>query len=143
METKICNNLEILTCHPSTFKMNSLTFILSNLRFCPIHSAFSLSPGRENPICARVQYPFTPSRVQAGPWQYTSPSRKIREKWEVIAQNYGIFCPFRSKLAITHTIAIEWKDCLYCFLFDSLHPINNLSVKQGRVFLGWTSTKLG
>ena len=26
--------------------------------------------------------------------------------------------------------------------FDSLRPINNLSVKQGRVFLGWTSTKL-
>ena len=27
--------------------------------------------------------------------------------------------------------------------FDSLCPLNNLSVKQGRVFLGWTSTKLG
>ena len=27
--------------------------------------------------------------------------------------------------------------------FDSLRPINNLPVKQGRVFLGWTSTKLG
>ena len=27
--------------------------------------------------------------------------------------------------------------------FDSLHPINNLSVIKGRVFLGWTSTKLG
>ena len=27
--------------------------------------------------------------------------------------------------------------------FDSLRPINNLLVKQGRVFLGWTSTKPG
>ena len=27
--------------------------------------------------------------------------------------------------------------------FDSSHPINNLSVIKGRVFLGWTSTKLG
>ena len=27
--------------------------------------------------------------------------------------------------------------------FDSLRPINNLSVIKGRVFLGWTSTKLG
>ena len=27
--------------------------------------------------------------------------------------------------------------------FDSLRPINNLSVKKGWVFLGWTSTKLG
>ena len=26
--------------------------------------------------------------------------------------------------------------------FDSLRPINNLSVKQGRVFLGLTSTKI-
>ena len=33
---------------------------------------------------------------------------------------------------------------LFCFvLFDSLRPINNHSVKQGRVFLGWTSTELG
>ena len=34
---------------------------------------------------------------------------------------------------------------IYLFLFvwfDSLRPINNLSVKQGWVFLGWTSTKL-
>ena len=32
----------------------------------------------------------------------------------------------------------------YLFVwFDSLRSINNLSVKQGRVFLGWTSTKLG
>ena len=31
--------------------------------------------------------------------------------------------------------------CLFVW-FDSLRPINNLSVKQGRVFLGWTSTKL-
>ena len=29
------------------------------------------------------------------------------------------------------------------FLFDSLRSINNLSVKQGPIFLGWTSTKLG
>ena len=27
--------------------------------------------------------------------------------------------------------------------FDSLPPINNLSVEQGRVFLGWTSSKKG
>ena len=32
--------------------------------------------------------------------------------------------------------------CLFVW-FDSLHPINNLSIIKGRVFLGWTSTKLG
>ena len=31
--------------------------------------------------------------------------------------------------------------CLFGWL-DFLHPINNLSVIKGRVFLGWTSTKL-
>ena len=33
-------------------------------------------------------------------------------------------------------------DCLFAW-FDSLRPINNISVIKGRVFLGWTSTKLG
>ena len=40
---------------------------------------------------------------------------------------------------------VNWKwanTCLFVW-FDSLCPINNLSVKQGPVFLGWTSTKLG
>ena len=32
---------------------------------------------------------------------------------------------------------------LFVCLFDSLRPINNLSVKQGQIFRGWTSTKLG
>ena len=32
---------------------------------------------------------------------------------------------------------------VFVSLFDSLRPINNLSVLKGRVFLGWTSTKLG
>ena len=30
-----------------------------------------------------------------------------------------------------------------CVWFDSLRPINNISFIKGRVFLGWTSTKLG
>ena len=33
--------------------------------------------------------------------------------------------------------------CLFVCLFDSLGPINNLSVIKGQVFLGLTSTKLG
>ena len=45
----------------------------------------------------------------------TSPSGKIKKKKSdreklIIAQNYGIFCQFRSKLAISHTIAIKWKE---------------------------------
>ena len=34
-------------------------------------------------------------------------------------------------------------DLFLFVLFDSLHPLNNLSVIKGRVFLGWTSAKLG
>ena len=36
----------------------------------------------------------------------------------------------------------EGPDVLFVW-FDSLRPINNLSVLKRRVFLGWTSTKLG
>ena len=58
----------------------------------------------------------------------TSPSRKIREKWQsdrekVIAQNYGIFCQFRSKLAITHTIAIKWKEKYDAAVVDCHHSL--------------------
>ena len=38
----------------------------------------------------------------------------------------------------------ELTQFLFLFVwFDSLRPINNLSVIKGQVFLGWTSTKLG
>ena len=44
----------------------------------------------------------------------TSPSRKIRENDSQIgrsySENYCIFCQYRSKLAITPTIAIKWKE---------------------------------
>ena len=29
---------------------------------------------------------------------------------EVMAQNFSIFCQFKSKLAFTHTIAFKWKE---------------------------------
>ena len=38
---------------------------------------------------------------------------------------------------------IKWLGFYLFVWFDFLHPINNLSVKQEPVFLGWTSTKLG
>ena len=41
----------------------------------------------------------------------------------------------RNHIAIKSPYGFVW--------FDSLRPINNLSVKQGRVLLGWTSSKLG
>ena len=37
----------------------------------------------------------------------------------------------------------RFNEAFVFFLFDSLRPINNLSVIKGRVFLGRTSTKLG
>ena len=40
-----------------------------------------------------------------------------------------------AKVSSTQRVLFVW--------FDSLGPINNLSVKQGQVFLGKTSTKLG
>ena len=41
---------------------------------------------------------------------------------------------FKLQLAAWHVMLFVW--------FDSLSPIDNISVIKGRVFLGWTSTKL-
>ena len=44
--------------------------------------------------------------------------------------------------------SFEWyevpaKSTCFFLLFDSLHPIKNLSDIKGQVYLGWTSAKLG
>ena len=36
-----------------------------------------------------------------------------------MAHNYGLFCQFRSQLAITHTIAIKWKEKYDAVVVDS------------------------
>ena len=42
-----------------------------------------------------------------------------------------------------HVFDRSYSFSYFCFVrFDSLRPIKNLSAKQKRVFLGWTSTKL-
>ena len=49
-----------------------------------------------------------------------------------------------SSLLYNNKINFKYHFTLLFFVwFDSLRPINNLSVIKGRVFLGWTSTKLG
>ena len=49
--------------------------------------------------------------------------------------NLLISQPKRMLWVLKRTVLFVW--------FDSLRPINNLSSEQERVFLGWTSTKLG
>ena len=62
---------------------------------------------------------------------------------EALSREFGAGVPrwdlYADDLVI---IADSLEECLFVW-FDSLRPINNLSVNQGRVFLGWTSTKLG
>ena len=58
----------------------------------------------------------------------TSPSRKIREKWQLhreklYTQNYCIFCQFRSKLAITHTTVFKWKEKYDAVVVDCHHSL--------------------
>ena len=50
------------------------------------------------------------------------------------------------RYAFGHVNNMRWLEKVHAFLFvwfDSLHPINNLSDIKGRVYLGWTSAKLG
>ena len=49
----------------------------------------------------------------------------------------------QKKLFWLHLGDVVYKSLIYFVWFDSSRPINNLSVIKGRVFLGWTSTKLG
>ena len=44
-------------------------------------------------------------------------------KREDTAQNYRIFCQFGSKLAITHTIAIKWKEKYHAVVVDCHHSL--------------------
>ena len=39
-------------------------------------------------------------------------------------QNYRTFCQFRSKLAITHTIAIKWKEKYDAVVVDCHHSLS-------------------
>ena len=48
-----------------------------------------------------------------------------------------------SMIVINHFRTVPQTQFFLFVWFDSLLPINNLSVIKGRVFLGWTSTKLG
>ena len=64
----------------------------------------------------------------------------------VIGFNFQIKLHF-FQIVLVFVNSVEPDEMLhYAFFFvwfDSLRPINNLSVIQGWVFLGWTSTKLG
>ena len=40
-------------------------------------------------------------------------------------QDYDIFCQFRSKLAITHTIAISWKEKHDAVVVDCHHSLDS------------------
>ena len=75
----------------------------------------------------------------SGCWSHHNSKRTV---WNVVVVQFNIYKVhsifFRDK-------SENWKISLVDFvhLFDSLRLINNLSVIKGRVFLGWTSTKLG
>ena len=63
---------------------------------------------------------------------------------------WGIHVRYNNKkICYGHQKQYSWhwfpliKRRIFYVWFESLHPINNLSVLKGWVFLGWTSTKLG
>ena len=59
---------------------------------------------------------------------------------------FCFLCSYYTVYGAENIVRMRWLNCVFIVLFvwfDSLRPINNLSVKQGRVCLGWTSTKLG
>ena len=62
----------------------------------------------------------------------------------LISLSYLRFCLNVSVKVFKNSKILNFWNFICLFVrFDSLRPINNLSVKQKLVFLGWTSTKLG
>ena len=62
---------------------------------------------------------------------------------ELSFKDFSIFISGSHFVQRSRTICEILIDGIIFVWFDSLCPINNLSVIKGRVFLGWTSTKLG
>ena len=54
--------------------------------------------------------------------------------------NYGIFCQFRSKLAITHTLAIKWKEKYNALVVDCHHCGDKMKMSLPKYFLRETPT---
>ena len=76
-------------------------------------------------------------------WYVTKVAHCIVEK-TVTFWNWGTFTLASSVQDVPAILKWNGMQILFLFVwFDYLRPINNLSVKQGRVFVGWTSTKLG
>ena len=63
---------------------------------------------------------------------------KITNQYKIWPEIAYPFSPSKSSRKMVLCLFV----CLFVW-FNSLRPINNLSVQQGWVFLGWTSTKLG
>ena len=58
---------------------------------------------------------------------------------DYLTKSSKIKCVFKNAGNHSKTLKKGWNFTLFCStecLFDSLRPINNLSVKQGQVFLG-------
>ena len=105
-------------------------------------------------------YPLVPSRLLAFNYHYLLVCVDALWPNQQFFNHFWRCLCFESVLSICRIKCLPQvhNTCLFCCVtsqvnsyghggmfvwFDSLHPINNLSVKQGQVFLGWTSTKLG
>ena len=105
----------------------------------------------------RLQYVRTPYILLQ--WMYVFYHDLLNYFCEISLQNWTLAfylfspTPYINSIEHEHSCTIHYirvNDLLFCLpgfcclfvWFDSLRPINNLSVKRGRVFLGWTSTKL-
>ena len=85
-----------------------------------------------NPHALRITYLNYFSSLLQFRLKYDKISATNKIKWD--SYNLSVY----SKLFCRQTIT--WASIVW---FDSLLPINNLSVIKGTAFLGWTCTKLG
>ena len=133
----VLKRLQLNQCswQPVTFVKTKCTDnITSDIKaYCPSsHSCIFFSPNSFMHVnIVYVKYCIGSSKAVVAPWRYYLCMYNYTGKMvKVIFFNQTPSC-------------ICFFCCLIWFLMSNQRPINNLSVKEGRVFLGWTSTKLG
>ena len=67
--------------------------------------------------------PIMSQDYQGSSWALTVGRSDLGRRDNKIGRNYSIFCQFRSKLAITHTIAIKWKEKYDAVVVDCHHSL--------------------
>ena len=149
--------------HALNLRLLTPTILVTQVRESPdISQTDSVSQTTEEevkpPSSINQTYPLRSCNTGTGISRHFPDRQRIPDNWGRSQTSQSSYLVLRSHLPIpvrnvylvenhntldcTELIIMQKYHCLFVW-FDSLRPINNLSVIKGQVFLGWTASKLG